>query len=36
MTLDRAATGKPLVAKIGEIVCDVSLGGLLKSYRRAA
>ncbi|MCY2963796.1 MAG: hypothetical protein NT069_09155 [Planctomycetota bacterium] len=36
LTLDHTATDEPVVATIGEVVCDERLGGLLKSYRRAA
>ncbi|MFM7162046.1 MAG: hypothetical protein ACKO3P_16965 [Planctomycetaceae bacterium] len=36
VTLDHPATDEPVLAKISDVVCDERLGGLLKSYRRAA
>ena len=36
VTLGADSLEVPIAATIGEVVCDESLGGLLKSYRRAA
>jgi len=36
LTLDRAATDELVLTTIGEVVCDERLGGLLKSFGRAA